>query len=60
MNIETKYFPHGGFPPIYKCKKEKETEIKEKSKREYEHHKGTLSLKFIMESKKIGKDQIMK
>lgn len=49
--------PTGGFPPIYLCsqvkEKIKETQNKEKTKREYKTHKTALSIKDILEKRKL-------
>jgi len=49
--------PHGGFPPIIPIKKDKiSEEPTHKKEREYASHKGSVSIKKIMENKKnIGR-----
>lgn len=45
--------PHGGFPPIIPIKKDKVAdELKYKKEREFTSHKGSVSIKQIMENKK--------
>jgi len=49
--------PTGGFPPIYLCsqlkEKTKEKKDEEKTKREYKTHKTALSIKEILEKRKL-------
>lgn len=51
--------PVGGFPPIYFCSDEKEKKIDDeegttdKLKREYKTHKTSLSIKEILEKRKL-------
>lgn len=49
--------PTGGFPPIYLCSEIKDkTDIKqteEKTKREYKTYKSSLSIKDILEKRKL-------
>lgn len=49
--------PTGGFPPIYLCSelkdKTKEKQTDEKTKREYKTHKTSLSIKDILEKRKL-------
>jgi len=49
--------PTGGFPPIYLCSqfkdKTKEKQTEEKTKREYKTHKTSLSIKDILEKRKL-------
>lgn len=51
------HMPHGGFPPIIPIKKDKtSTDTQHKKEREYSSHKGSVSIKQIMENKKnIGR-----
>ena len=45
--------PNGGFPPIYICDQESQTEeSKETEKREFKTHKQTISIKTIMENRR--------
>jgi len=48
--------PNGGFPPIYICKKQKDdmklSKTDEKTKREYETHKTTISIKSILDKRR--------
>jgi len=46
--------PNGGFPPIYICtKKNEEDQQKDTSKREYTTHKSTVSIKSILEKRRV-------
>lgn len=50
---DNKNVPHGGFPPIIPIKREKPSEdSKYKKEREYASHKGSVSIKQIMENNK--------
>lgn len=48
--------PTGGFPPIYLCSQVKDKQEKnkeDKTKREYKTHKTSLSIKDILEKRKL-------
>ena len=53
--IDTTKIPNGGFPPIYICtsKQSNETEDKDITKREYTTHKSTVSIKSILEKRRV-------
>lgn len=48
--------PNGGFPPIILCKKKKDdmqiNNSDQKTKREYESHKTTISIKSILDKRR--------
>ena len=48
--------PNGGFPPIIICKKQKDdtyiNNSDQKTKREYETHKTTISIKSILDKRR--------
>lgn len=52
---DTTQFPNGGMPPIYIChsKQGNDDEKKDTSKREYTTHKSTVSIKSILEKRRV-------
>lgn len=55
----TNNIPHGGFPPIIPVKKEQADDTdKYRREREYKSHKGSVSIKQIMENKRNASKNI--
>ena len=56
MNPHNSDKPNGGFPPIFICKKQKDdiqiNKNDQKTKREYETHKTTISIKSILDKRR--------